>query len=190
MALRIDHLNKKIAALGDIELVKGDDYFYFVSSEGDQMGESVMVMRLNDMAESQWLEEAEARLVEAEEDADLEGEDEAKDDEAAEMSKVLAKYRSAYVRTTKADGRVSMDKGDEVAQALRDMKLGDVLALADIVTKSRFDTHANRYQSLNVGSQRMNAGNRIRAQIRKGVMGLQEALQILKESTDEMESGE
>jgi hypothetical protein len=62
--LNIKSLNKKIAELGKIQLIRGKGYFYFVGE--DVIGEtgvkgdtySVMSYRLNHLTEKQWMSEA------------------------------------------------------------------------------------------------------------------------------------
>lgn len=120
-------------------------------------------------------------------EGDEEGDEE---EEVLDMSKILSKYRGTYVKVAKASGRPSLDKGDEVATALRDLTLGEVLAVADLATKSPFGTHQERYTGLNVGSQRMNAGNRIRAVVKKGETNIQELLALLALSNGEIEQEE
>jgi len=98
------------------------------------------------------------------------------DNEAAEttstnhgnfMAQTLAAYRKSYV-VTKIGGRKSADTGDAVAVKLRGLELHDVLDLADLATGEVQGTHAKKYSRLNVGQQRMNAGNRIRAAVKSG----------------------
>lgn len=141
-------------------------------------------VKLDDGSNVSRAQAAEWRQMYLDEMAGEEEGDEEEEDEKLGMSGVLAKYRNTYTKVAKADGRVSMDKGDDVATALRDMDLGEVLALADIATKSPFGTHLMRYASLNVGSQRMNAGNRIRALVRKGEVVMQDLLAELAAASD------
>ena len=50
-------INKAIAHLG-MEIVRGSGYAYFVSKEGDQIGESVMVTYLCHQSVDSWVEDA------------------------------------------------------------------------------------------------------------------------------------
>ena len=60
--LTLRQVNKKLKELyGDIELVKGDGYLYFVSEHKDfQDSTMVYVDKLNDLTLDRWLEEAAA----------------------------------------------------------------------------------------------------------------------------------
>lgn len=171
MALRIDFLNKELATL-DVTLIKDEDGFTFEHGASGNTELLDGVEKINDWSKEEWMEAAKQFVADSVEEE--EGDEE--EEEPLEMSDILAKYRHTYVKTTKADGRVSMDKGDEVAEALRSLSLGEVLALADIATGATFGTHAERYQGLNLGSQRMNAGNRIRAAVRKQQVDLKAIL--------------
>ena len=51
-------VNKAIAHLGDIELVKGNGYFYFVGEDVNVWAEGVYVYRLNELSLERWIEEA------------------------------------------------------------------------------------------------------------------------------------
>ena len=58
-----DKINRAIKHTG-LTLVgnRGEGYFYFLNTEGDQVGHSVMVCYLNQLALEQWVEAAEASL--------------------------------------------------------------------------------------------------------------------------------
>ena len=51
-------VNKAIAHLGKIELVKGEGYFYFIGDDVNVWAESVYVYRLNELTLERWIEEA------------------------------------------------------------------------------------------------------------------------------------
>ena len=62
--LRLSTINKAIAQY-EMELVKGKDYFYFISTKEEGIhpiqrcaGTSVWVARLNDLTFEEWVEEA------------------------------------------------------------------------------------------------------------------------------------
>lgn len=57
-------VNKAIAHLGDIKLVKGSGYFYFVGDSVNVSASGVYVYRLNELPLEQWIEEAKAALEE------------------------------------------------------------------------------------------------------------------------------
>jgi hypothetical protein len=53
--LTLKKINKVIQHL-NIELVRGRGYFYILDSNGNQVGDSICVFRLNHMSIERWLE--------------------------------------------------------------------------------------------------------------------------------------
>jgi hypothetical protein len=90
------------------------------------------------------------------------------DDAPVTMSEKLRRARVNYVTGVTASGNKSLHTDDELAAFLEHKSLEAVLALADEFTPLDTGTHADRYASLNPGSQRMNAGNKLRAALRRG----------------------
>lgn len=71
---------------------------------------------------------------------------------------------SDYVAVKSANGNSSLDSGDSVAKKLRGMDLEAVYKeYARVVGKDEAAAMRKRYANLNVGMQRMNLGNRMRA---------------------------
>lgn len=96
--------------------------------------------------------------------ADIEDE-EAEDEEAtSKMSKQLERYRKGYVPTIAASGRKSLSNGDDLAQALETYPLDALYATVADIFEIDLQT---QYAHLNLGSQRMNLGNRMRAAFNK-----------------------
>lgn len=93
-----------------------------------------------------------------------EGEDEA----FYSMSAQLRKYRSRYKRSIAGSGAKSLNNGDLLAQYLEHRSEIEVMKLADEFAPIDGMTHAQKYAGLNRGQQRMNAGNKLRARIKKG----------------------
>lgn len=58
--LKLSNLNAQLKKLdSNLILRKGEGYFYFVYSDGNQFEtKSVMVYRLNELTETQWIKEA------------------------------------------------------------------------------------------------------------------------------------
>ena len=85
----------------------------------------------------------------------------AEDDESTGgMAKQLSKYRATYVTSIAPSGRKSLSKGDMVAKALEARELNELYGVVEDI----FDLDLrDKYAKLNLGSQRMNLGNRIRA---------------------------
>lgn len=84
------------------------------------------------------------------------------------MSSTLLQYRPVYVPTVSYSGNASLDNGDEVAALLRGLSPDETCALADAVFGVDPGHHWEKWQHLNAGQRRMNAGNRIRAVVRRG----------------------
>lgn len=53
-------VNKAIAHLGDIELVKGEGYFYFIGNDVSVHASGVYVYTINELPLDRWVEEAQA----------------------------------------------------------------------------------------------------------------------------------
>jgi hypothetical protein len=70
---------------------------------------------------------------------------------------------SDYVAVKSAGGNSSLDCGDDLAEKLRGMELDEVYALASKKLEMPEKVLRQRYAKLNVGMQRMNLGNRMRA---------------------------
>lgn len=68
-----------------------------------------------------------------------------------------------YETVKSASGNSSLDTGDATAQALRGLEIDDVYDKAAKVLGESKRALKGRYSHLNVGMQRMNLGNRIRA---------------------------
>ena len=60
----INRINKNLKILGDIQLVKGEGYFYFVGDSVNVSANGVYVYRLNELPLERWIEEAKAVLEE------------------------------------------------------------------------------------------------------------------------------
>lgn len=89
-------------------------------------------------------------------------------DEPKGMQGTLLKYREDYVPTISYKGTLSLDNGDEVAEVLRGLSPDEVCAIADTIYGVLPGSHWERWQHLNPGQRRMNAGNRIRGAVRRG----------------------
>lgn len=121
------------------------------------------------------LEGLEAYLAELDD-----AEDEESEEETGTMSETLAKYRATYVPTVNYSGAKSVDNGDEVAELLRGLSPDETCAVADHLFGEMAGTHWEKYQSLNKGQRRMNAGNRIRALIKRGEKTVEDLAAAIK----------
>jgi hypothetical protein len=122
---------------------------------------------------------AEGALMYADEHDDPELDDEP-EEETGTMSETLAKYRATYVPTVNYSGAKSVDNGDKVAELLRGLSPDETCAVADHLFGEMAGTHWEKYQSLNKGQRRMNAGNRIRALIKRGEKTVEDLAAAIK----------
>lgn len=176
MALRIDHLNKKFAALG-IVLVRGEEEGFEMNEleTGDLIDVVEGVNKINDLTEAEWMAVADQMVLSMMETRQEEdNEDDAEEEETGKMSETLSKYRAVYAKTTSYNGNHSLDNGDEVAALLRGMSPSDTCALADKVMGEAEFHHWEKWQHLNPGSRRMNAGNRIRGAVKRGDLTIEQ----------------
>lgn len=70
---------------------------------------------------------------------------------------------SKYVKATTAAGNTSLNCGDDLAKKLEGKELDDVYKAASKALDVPIKDLKARYGKLNVGMQRMNLGNRMRA---------------------------
>ena len=84
------------------------------------------------------------------------------------MKDQLNSYRAGYTESVSASGNKSLHNGDGTATTLAGMEPQAVVALAEAVLGMEAGELWTKYQNLNKGQQRMNAGNRIRNAIKRG----------------------
>jgi len=100
--------------------------------------------------------------------AELAQDEDDEQEEGSKMASTLNRYRTGYEPTIAYSGRVSLNKGDDVAQTLAGLSPDQVLAAAETLLGLENGELATRYAGLNPGQRRMNGGNRIRAAIKRG----------------------
>ena len=88
--------------------------------------------------------------------------------QAQAMSRKLREARQRYEVTVAASGNASADNADVIAQALRGLEPKQVVAAAERILGMTEGELWAKYERLNPGQQRMNAGNRIRGAIKRG----------------------
>lgn len=96
------------------------------------------------------------------EDLELEEENDGK------MSTTLRKYRQRYQPAIAYSGRKSYTTGDEIAHELAGLSPMQVIRVAEKLLDMEQGELLIKYEKLNAGQKRMNAGNRIRAAIKRG----------------------
>jgi len=120
-----------------------------------------------------------AKAKKAELEQWLEEYDEPEDITASKMADTLRKARERYVKVKSAAGKDSMDNGDLVAKLLRERTPSDVVAAAEKLLGLECGELAAKYELLNPGQKRMNAGNRIRGAISRGDITEEECVEML-----------
>lgn len=95
---------------------------------------------------------------------------------AQRMSRKLQEARQGYEQTQAYSGNLSADNADAVAQALRGLSPKQVVEAAERILGLEPGELWAKYERLNPGQQRMNAGNRIRGAIKRGDVDPEKAL--------------
>lgn len=72
-----------------------------------------------------------------------------------------------YVKAKSKNGHATLHNGDYVATQLAEMTLAEVYSHVSLMLGVRVDDLQAKYGHLNVGMQRMNLGNRLRASYKK-----------------------
>jgi hypothetical protein len=93
--------------------------------------------------------------------------------ENARMTSTLNKYRGGYEPSICAGGRKSLNNGDDLANLLAGLTPESVCALADAALGLGAGFCESRYAKLNRGQRRMNAGNRLRAALKREAITLE-----------------
>lgn len=101
-------------------------------------------------------------------------------------SEQLRAYKATYETTQLANGNLSMDNGDEVAQMLRGSSPEAVMRAAERLKKLDDGTLATRYAERNNGAKRMNAGNVIRGCVKRGDATAKDVMAALKAATKQL----
>ncbi len=96
------------------------------------------------------------------------------------MAETLNHYRAAYEDTAAYSGRLSKNNGDEIAKILGGLEPKAVIRAAEVLLDLEKGELWAKYERLNPGQQRMNAGNRIRAGVKRGDFGPKELNKALK----------
>lgn len=111
--------------------------------------------------------ECDHEWVPEDEEGDVEEALDEAEEHASKMAEALRKARQRYVKTTRPNGAATAHNGDVIAKELREYEPEDVCKLADRIFALPIGTHLAKYEHLNNGQKRMNAGNRIRGAWRK-----------------------
>lgn len=97
-----------------------------------------------------------------------EQDDDENEDGSRKMASTLNRYRAGYTDTVSCSSRLSKNNGDDVAVMLAGAEPLAVIWAAERLLGLESGELATKYAHLNPGQKRMNAGNRIRAAIKRG----------------------
>jgi len=129
-------------------------------------------------------QEADREVFDSETFNDGDDEDEEDGVDPKRMAEKLKRARARYEPTVAYTGRLSSNTGDELSVFLAGMSPKDVCYLADLVCIDETGPialfHATKYEHLNPGSIRMNAGNKIRSRVKAGVVTVLELNRLMK----------
>ena len=100
--------------------------------------------------------------------------------EVKNMSGTMQKYRAKYEPSISASGRKSLNTGDDVAHLLAGMEPKAVVAAAERLLGMKVNELWAKYEKLNIGQQRMNAGNRIRGAVKRGEATIAQVKKAIK----------
>jgi hypothetical protein len=100
--------------------------------------------------------------------------------EVKSMSATMLKYRKKYEPSLSASGRKSLNTGDEIAHLLAGLEPRLVIAAAERLLSLKTNELWDKYSGLNVGQQRMNAGNRIRGAVKRGDVTVKDVKKAIK----------
>lgn len=98
------------------------------------------------------------------------------DNEKPTMAGQLKRYREGYVPTTAYSGRKSLNNGDDLATEMAGLTPVQVCSAAERICGLETGELVAKYENLNPGQQRMNAGNRIRAAVKREDVTVDEAI--------------
>jgi len=140
----------------------------------------------DDLLAEQELDEADEAVKELDDDVEDDDEDEDEID-PKRMSEKLKKARARYTATVAYSGRPSSNNGDELSHLLGGMTPQEVCELADAVVDYCDDhskgempiDHWAHYAGLNMGSIRMNAGNKIRSRMKKELISIDGIIKLV-----------
>ncbi|AZS06549.1 hypothetical protein [Alteromonas phage ZP6] len=119
--------------------------------------------RANTILDCEFATENEWKLQAASQD------DEDEEGRKHSQAEQLRKYRANYVISVSASGSKSLHNGDSAAEAMEYLNLDELYVEAGKILPNITESELReKYAHLNKGSQRMNIGNRIRAQYKKG----------------------
>lgn len=104
----------------------------------------------------------------------------AEDEGKRNMSEILRKYRAGYVKSTSYTGRTTQNTGDKLAEILQPYSPKQVIAIAESALGLGSGELWGRYEHLNPGQQRMNAGNRLRAKLKSEELMIEDVVKALK----------
>ena len=102
------------------------------------------------------------------------------------MAQTLERYRQHYFDTAAYSGRLSKHNGDDVAQTLAGAAPRQIIRAAELLLDLEQDELWVKYERLNPGQQRMNAGNRIRAGVKREDFDAEDVLKMMNRAAKQI----
>ena len=96
------------------------------------------------------------------------------------MTEVLAEYRKTYEDSKTPSGRASKRCGDKLSILLTGLDGTQAIKLAEMVLALEEGFLMAKYEGLNEGQRRMNAGNRIRGGLKREDITIEEVEKMAK----------
>jgi hypothetical protein len=149
---------------GDVKVIKVTKRQVTVSNAEDEILKVKAAELSRAVAEGDTKQSA-TNKAEAAESADTEGLDEDAPEDGTSMKNQMNRFRVNYVDTVSHSGNKSQSNGDEVALTLAGLSGAQVCKVAMECIEGLDDDLIEKYEHLNEGQRRMNAGNRIRAAV-------------------------
>jgi len=153
-----EYIGEKIVIDGEIRTVVSIKGRWVKISDGRNISRDQMIEGIEE-----YLEDEETLGDELDDDTEVEQEIE-ESEEIDEKSVVKKVYREGYEKVKRPDGRRSMDNGDPVSIALRNLS-GE--GIKRIVEKFSPES-VGRWDHLNIGMRSMNGRNMLRRLVKQG----------------------
>lgn len=157
-----DFIGQQIVIDGDIFTVESIKGRWVKISDGRNISREEMIE-----GRDEYLEDLDTLGDELDDEAveqELEESPEVESEEVDEKSVVKKKYREGYDKVKRADGRRSMDNGDRVSIALRNLSGEGIKRIVEKFSPESI----GRWDHLNIGMRSMNGRNMLRRLVKQG----------------------
>jgi len=153
-----EYIGEKIVIDGEIRTVVSIKGRWVKISDGRNISRDQMIEGIEE-----YLEDEETLGDELDDDTEVEQEIE-ESEEIDEKSVVKKEYREGYEKVKRPDGRRSMDNGDPVSIALRNLSGEGIKRIVEKFSPESI----GRWDHLNIGMRSMNGRNMLRRLVKQG----------------------